>query len=80
MHNNLNKFYHDDDGLRASYRCGMCGKTIGKVEINESGLELDKEMATALSRKTMIDNCYVCDDCYDMMKHISNYIRNIKEQ
>ena len=80
MHNNLNKFYHDDDGLRALYRCGMCGKTIGKVEINESGLELDKEMATALSRKTMIDNCYVCDDCYDMMKHISNYIRNIKEQ
>lgn len=61
------------------YQCGMCGKTIGRAETNEHGVELDKELTTTLKRNTMFNGSYVCNDCYDMIKHLSDYVRKIKE-
>lgn len=59
--------------------CGMCGKTMGRLEINENGMEFDKELTAAINRNTMFNGSYVCHDCYDMVRHLSDYVRKNKE-
>lgn len=61
------------------YQCGMCGKTIGRVKINENGMEFDKELTIAINRNTMFNGSYICNDCCDMIKHLSDYVRKNKE-
>lgn len=74
-YNNGDVIYIDTDGLHAPYRCGMCGNLIGYID----GFSFDKNLTRAIKRKTKVDGVCVCDDCYDMIKHISNYVRKIKE-
>lgn len=60
-------------------QCGVCGKTFGRIKINEDSVDFDKEAANAYDRETMFDGQYVCDDCYDIIQHISQYVQKIKE-
>lgn len=61
------------------YQCGICGKTIGRLEINENGMQFDKELTAVINRNTMFNGSYVRHDCYDMVKHLSDYVRKNKE-
>lgn len=66
----------DIGGFRTLFKCKLCDKEIGWLY---NGYQPDENLKRAMMSRTVLDNSFLCDDCYEWLKEQCKQRVNSKE-